>query len=137
MLVFVMTNFGFTRIFLGAVGATALSALAFSAVAGAEPSSDADLAKSVGCGYAGSVEQAAHGSNGYSLTSKVISERNGVFVVECAVNALKPQPQGAGSYVPPGPPSIYRVTVDANNRFFVTRAEGPSVPSVRAPRAVV
>ncbi|WP_019204152.1 hypothetical protein [Tsukamurella sp. 1534] len=135
-----MTDFGSTtrRIALGAFGAAAL-AVTLPALASAAPKTDADLAKSVACAYAAQIAQHAdQDSVGSSYGPKRVSERNGIYVVDCEVRVMKRS--GRSTVSAEGiPPLIYRVTVDGNNRFFVTNAVGPNVPPVRgpgAPRAV-
>lgn len=130
MLMCVMRNT--RRTALVAITVAAGAAAALPTTAAAAPKTDADLAKSVGCGYAASVEVHAAGAGGSSYTSKVISRRGSIYVVECEVRTAKPG-NSTMYFNDPEPGAIYRVTVDANNRFFVVGAEGPHVPSVRPP----
>ncbi|TWS25935.1 hypothetical protein FK268_01385 [Tsukamurella sputi] len=118
-----------TRFLAATTAAVALS-LAAPTAAGAAPQTDADLAKSVACSYAASVAQHAENGVGNSRSEKLISQRGSLYLVECEVRVM--QRGNATVYInDPRPALIYRVTVDANNRFFVVNAEGPYVPPVR------
>lgn len=118
------------KIVLGAATVTAAAALTLPAVAGAVPKTDADLAKSVACAYAASVAQHAENGVGNSRSEKLISQRGGLYLVECEVRVMQ-RGNATVDFNDRRPALIYRVTVDANNRFFVVKAEGPYVPPVR------
>lgn len=115
---------------LAAAALAAGSITALPAAANAAPKTDADLAKSVACSYAASVAQHAENGVGNSRSEKLISQRGSLYLVECEVRVMQ-RGNATVYYNDPRPALIYRVTVDANNRFFVVKAEGPYVPPVR------
>ncbi|GAA1104515.1 hypothetical protein GCM10009581_41580 [Tsukamurella strandjordii] len=106
------------------------STLALPGIASAAPKDDAALAKSIACAYAASVAQHAAGASGNGRSERLISERDGIYLVECKV-WVTPPGDSTVLFNDERPPLIYRITVDGNNRFFVVGAEGPDVPPVR------